>query len=52
LGMWGGGLSIFQQWQGTTGVGYYASPQVKAVSSNSDIRWVSTDIVFEVGAII
>jgi len=48
--LWGGELTIYQDWQGVSGVGYYAAPQLKVSASLVDLRWVSTDIVFEVGA--
>lgn len=50
--LWGGDLGILQAWQGANGVGYYAAPQVKTSSSNIDVRWVSTDIVMQVGQIL
>jgi hypothetical protein len=49
---WGGDLTVFQNWQSVSGVGYYAAPQMKCTSSGLDVRWVSTDIVYESGAII
>lgn len=49
---WGGGYNIVQNWQGLTGIGYYGAPQMKVQSQGVDVRWVSTDIVYEVGAII
>lgn len=52
LATWAGDLSVLQNWQGVTGVGYYASPQIKVASANIDVRWVSTDVVFESGAIL
>lgn len=50
--VWGGDLSVIQNWQGVTGVGYYAAPQMKVSSSGIDVRWVSTDVVYETGAIL
>lgn len=50
--IWGGDLSVLQSWQGANGIGYYGAPQVKAASSGLDVRWVSTDIVMESGAIL
>lgn len=49
---WGGDLSVIQNWQGVTGVGYYGAPQMKVTSHGIDIRWVTTDIVYETGAIL
>lgn len=50
--IWGGDLQVIQPWQGASGVGYYGAPQVKTSSSGLDVRWVSTDIVFERGAVL
>jgi len=50
--LWGGGLSVLQQWQGVNGVGYYGAPVVTTASNNLDVRWVSTDIVIEKGAVL
>ena len=51
-GVWGGGLYILQQWQGLNGVGYYGAPVVKTSSQGIDVRWVSTDLVIEKGAVL
>ena len=51
-GAWGGGTYIFQQWQGLNGVGYYGAPVVQTTSQGIDVRWVSTDLVIEKGAIL
>jgi hypothetical protein len=50
--LWGGGLSVLQNWQGLNGVGYYGAPIVKTSSSGIQVRWVSTDLVIEGGAIL
>lgn len=50
--MWGGALQVIQNWQGINGVGYYGAPIVKVASNNVQVRWVSTDIVIEGGAIL
>jgi len=49
---WGGTLQVLQNWQGLNGVGYYGAPTVKVVSNKLEVRWVSTDIVIEGGAIL
>lgn len=49
---WGGDLNVFQNWQGLNGVGYYGAPIVKIASNGLQVRWVSTDIVIEGGAIL
>jgi hypothetical protein len=51
-GVWGGELNVLQPWQGAIGVGYYGAPQIQCAANGIDIRWVSTDVVFEVGAIL
>jgi hypothetical protein len=51
-GTWGGALSVLQNWQGLNGVGYYGAPIVKTAASGIQVRWVSTDIVIEGGAIL
>ena len=49
---WGGALNVFQNWQGLNGVGYDGAPLVKTASNDLQVRWVSTDIVIEGGAIL
>ena len=50
-GIWVGS-NIIKDWQGVTGVGYCAAPRVKVAASNIGVRWMSTDLVFEPGAIL
>jgi len=50
---WGtSALSVYKAWQGANGVGYAAAPQVKVAAQGIDLRWVSTDVVMERGAIL
>jgi len=49
---WGGGLSVIQNWQSVYGVGYYGAPQMQISGGGIQVRWVSTDIVYETGAIL
>ena len=51
-GVWGGALQVIQNWQGIHGVGYYGAPIVKVAANRTQVRWVSTDIVIEGGAIL
>ena len=51
-GIWGGGLNVLQQWQGVNGVGYYGAPIVSTASQGIEVKWVSTDIVIEKGAVL
>lgn len=50
--VWGTDYNILQNWQGVNGIGYYGSPQMQIASQGIDLRWVSTDIVYEVGGIL
>ena len=50
--IWSGPLRVLQYWQGIHGVGYYGAPIVKAAANGTELRWVSTDIVIEGGAIL
>ena len=45
-------LSIVQGWLGINGIGNYAAPYVKISSPGVDVRWESTTIVYEKGAIL
>lgn len=49
---WGGEFNIIQNWQGVSGVGKYGSPQMQISSSGIDVRWVSTDVVYETGTML
>ena len=51
-GIWGGGLNVLQQWQGVNGVGYYGAPIVGTASQGIEVKWVSTDLVIEKGAVL
>lgn len=50
--LWGADLNIVQSWQSVSGIGYYGAPQMQLSSQGIDVRWVSTDIVYETGAIL
>ncbi len=52
LSTWGGDFNVIQNWQGINGIGYYGAPQMKIASMGIDVRWVSTDVVYETGAIL
>lgn len=49
---WGADFNVIQNWQGVSGIGYYGSPQMQVASQGIDLRWVSTDVVYEIGAIL
>lgn len=50
--LWTTPLTVYQNWQSVSGFGYYGSPQINVSSNNIDLRWVSTDVVYEMGAIL
>lgn len=51
--IWGAGtLSVYNSWQGANGIGESAAPIVKVLSQGIDLRWASTTVVFERGAIL
>lgn len=47
-----GGLDIYKNWQGAAGSGYSGAPRVICATGGADVRWVSTDIVFERGSVL
>jgi hypothetical protein len=50
---WGGGnLTISRQWQSVTGVGIAGAVRMKAQPKGVSLRWVATDVVYEVGEIL
>lgn len=49
---WGGGVAILKNWQGCTGIGYWAAPHLKTASMGISTGWVNTTVVFEPGGII
>lgn len=49
---WAQDLYVQKSWQGARGVGYAAAPRIEAVFAGVNLQWVSTDIVFERGAIL
>jgi len=51
-GVFSGGLAITKLWQSATGLGYAAGTQLTCATNGIDLRWVSTDIVYEQGGIL
>lgn len=47
--LWGQSLTLNSNWQGVTGIGYCAGPQLQTASSGIQISWASTDVVFQTG---
>lgn len=46
------GTTVLKNWQGANGIGYCAAPRLKVSAAGFDIKWVSTDMVFETGGIL
>jgi hypothetical protein len=52
LGIWGTDMSVLKNWQGCTGIGYWAAPRLKFATSGIETEWVNTTCVFEAGGIL
>lgn len=52
VGTWANSLSIVALWQGVAGVGYSAGVELECAASGIEVRWVSTDIVYEMGQVL
>jgi len=50
--LWGGSLSVSKNWYGLQGMGYCGSINMKIATIGAETHWVSTDLVYEQGAII
>lgn len=50
--VWGGGLQTTKKWRSVNGIGTTASLRMKAYTKNSDVRWYSTDFLYEVGGVL
>lgn len=50
--IWGTDLSVLKNWQGCTGIGYWAAPRLKFASLGINVEWVNTTVVWEGGGII
>lgn len=50
--IWGSDLSVSNQWQGVTGIGYAGAPVFKSSSSGIQVQLVSSDIVLEPGGVL
>lgn len=51
-GIWGADLSVSNAWQGATGQGKSGAVRLKGSASSIQVQWVSTDVVYERGAIL
>jgi hypothetical protein len=50
--LWGGGVNINKQWQGVTGIGFSGGLAMSIASQGVNLRWASTDFVFETGGVL
>lgn len=49
IDVWGSGsLNVYKSWQGAAGIGMAGAQRVKVASQGIDLRWASTDVVYEV----
>lgn len=51
-GLWGSDLQILKNWQGANGLGYAIAPHLQSSQQGIQTQWMSTDVVFERGAIL
>jgi len=49
---WGGDLNVLSSWQGIFGTGNCCAIRIMSVSNGIQLRWDSTDIVYETGGIL
>jgi hypothetical protein len=50
--LWGSELAVSRAWQGITGVGRCAAPIVQMAVMGIQVKWMSTDVVMELGGIL
>lgn len=48
-GVWGSDLTITNNWQGVTGIGYCGGLRFKSTSRNLSVEWAATDVVYQIG---
>jgi hypothetical protein len=51
-GVWGSDVVVSKNWQGATGIGFWGAPRLKVSASGIQVRWLSTDLVMELGGIL
>jgi hypothetical protein len=51
-GLWGTDLAVLKNWNGCTGIGYWAAPRLKMAVMGIQTQWVNTTVVYEIGAIL
>jgi len=49
---WGGSLVVNKNWQYAAGIGYSASMRMKVSNNGAELRWASTDYVYEMGGVL
>lgn len=49
---WGSVTGIKTNWQSVSGLGYWGALHMRAVNNATPVQWMSTDYVFEAGAIL
>lgn len=49
---WGGTLVVNKNWQFASGLGYSMAIRVRVSNNNAELRWASTDWVFERGGVL
>jgi hypothetical protein len=50
--LWGGAGIVIKNWLGLFGVGFTAATRLKYEGKNYSVSWVSTDFVYEPGAVL
>ena len=50
--VWGTDLSVLKNWQGCSGIGYWAAPRMKIAAKGIQTEWVNTTVVMEAGGIL
>lgn len=50
--LWGTDLTLQQNWQGCTGIGFYGAPVLKVAAQGIQVQWNSTTLVYEKGGIL
>lgn len=52
VGQWSGDFRIQSLWQGVTGIGFSGSLHIQITSNSDTVKWLSTEVLYEVGAVI
>lgn len=46
-GLWGAGLTVQNNWQGATGIGYWGATSMQAAAQGIEVQWAATTLVME-----